>query len=581
MKTKPFLRQVLALSLAVLPLMAMQGQPVLAQSTVQIEPGDAGELNGRTFVFYRIFSAEHAQDGESVRYDFDPSTKSAVQSVIARRIGKSASSIDEVQAAEYMRSICEGQQGSMQSDRSEYRFFVEEMRSALKTAGKKYRTVTVSATDASGALQVSGLDDGYYIIDEERTGSSLPGAASLCLALTSGSSPIVVQLKGDYPRLTKQILEDDGDAGWNDIGDFCIGQTIPYRYQSEVPQISGYRSYSFAFHDRMDPALIFDTDSVEITITDPASKKQYRLTDQDYRIETPRGETFALVIRDLKQIVDEQFYQGSSDSVHPYGQQILVRYSARLGEQAGAQTGRPGFENAARLEFSNDPDADGSGRTGFTPWDPVVCFTFRVDGVKVNEKQKKLAGARFALYTDEACQSELKVKKTDSGYTVLHPDWSAIEPSVENEAGDLISEKDGSFTITGLDQGVYYLKEVQAPAGYRKLNGKIRLEIKPAYTDARHQYQSGQSQGDTTLQQLEASATLIEEGGAAQPSQTLAASAASGTAALSVVNQTQLPLPLTGSNSALLCVGAGVTVALGAAVFGRREKKPAASRQDQ
>ena len=74
----------------------------------------------------------------------------------------------------------------------------------------------------------------------------------------------------------------------------------------------------------------------------------------------------------------------------------------------------PGFENDVRLEFSNDPDSNGDGSTGYTPWDTVVCFTYRLDLVKVNDHDRTLAGAKFRLYSDEACKNEVYVKQAQT-----------------------------------------------------------------------------------------------------------------------------------------------------------------------
>ena len=55
-----------------------------------------------------------------------------------------------------------------------------------------------------------------------------------------------------------------GNDGWNDIADYEIGQTVPYKYESRVPNINGYDTYYYAWHDCMDEALTFHEDSVAI-----------------------------------------------------------------------------------------------------------------------------------------------------------------------------------------------------------------------------------------------------------------------------------------------------------------------------
>ena len=68
----------------------------------------------------------------------------------------------------------------------------------------------------------------------------------------------------------------------------------------------------------------------------------------------------------------------------------ILNVNATLNESAQADTGRAGFENDVRLEYSNDPDSNGTGKTGLTPWDTVVAFTFRMDGIKVNDHTASL-----------------------------------------------------------------------------------------------------------------------------------------------------------------------------------------------
>lgn len=79
----------------------------------------------------------------------------------------------------------------------------------------------------------------------------------------------------DQIRLSKcdqKIQEDDlpqnipDKNGWNDIGDYEIGQTVPYKYESNIPNMNGYKTYYYAWHDKMDKALTFQPESVKITI---------------------------------------------------------------------------------------------------------------------------------------------------------------------------------------------------------------------------------------------------------------------------------------------------------------------------
>ncbi len=52
----------------------------------------------------------------------------------------------------------------------------------------------------------------------------------------------------------------------NDMADYEIGQTVPYKYTSTIPDINGFGTYYYAWHDKMDNALTFKKDSVQVTI---------------------------------------------------------------------------------------------------------------------------------------------------------------------------------------------------------------------------------------------------------------------------------------------------------------------------
>ena len=130
---------------------------------------------------------------------------------------------------------------------------------------------------------------------------------------------------------------------------------------------------------------------------------------------------------DIKKIVDREFNKMNNNQENDYtGLNVTLKCEATLNELAALDTGRPGFENDVRLEFSNDADSNGKGETGFTPWDTVVCFTFEVDGLKTNNHDKVLQDAKFRLYSDKECKNEVYVKKNPNqgqgGYVVMNRD---------------------------------------------------------------------------------------------------------------------------------------------------------------
>ena len=517
------------------PAYAMDTAVLSAAGTVQagggpasivLKPSSASQtLQGRRFTLYRLFEAEPAAGGESVVYRFDPKTEAAVKQAVAAGLGIQAGAVGEQQAVDYVTSLS-GQDSAL-------RQFLSTVQDHLQPAqGESFR---VDSTAADGSFTIAGLDYGWYMADEEGTDISGSHAAASLLMVSTAAPSVQIKVKSDYPQLIKQIEEDDGTAGWNDIGDYQYGQAIPYRFETTLPDVSGYETYLMRFHDRMDPALDFDPSSVAVTMDKDG--KQYRLSPQEFAItDTPTAdETFSVTIPDIKAIADREF--GS------YGQRVELTYSGVFNEGIldRQDQGKQGFENTVRLEFSNDPD---SSQTGFTPWDTVVCYTYRLNAVKHNENDVKLAGAKFRLYLDKECQTELGFAKHGDVYL----------PAAD--AQDIVTDDEGTFRLDGLDQGTYWLREVQAPAGYHKLKDPIEITITPGFVDDRHAYVAG-GQGLTDL-----TATAGGQDLETDPIQT--------SANLSVLNRTGSVLPSTGSGMTIVLFAAAAGLAVTGLWMGRR-----------
>ena len=436
-------------------------------------------------------------------------------------------------------------------------------------------------TEESYTLDV---DYGWYLIDEVTNVEGTHSAASLCMVNTSNPD-MTVDIKSDFPVIQKQIQEDDNrkniginSDGWNDVADFEIGQTVPYRYNSYVPDMNGYDTYYYAVHDKMNSALTFVPDSVKVKIGSMTLQK-----DTDYRVVTEGiddGETFQIQIMDLKAVINRYYYSDEAGSKPEtekvYGQKILIEYDAVLNEDAQLDTGRPGFENDVKLEYSNNPDADGAGQTGETPWDTVVCFTFRMNGIKVNDQvpERKLEGAKFKLYSDKDCTQEVYVKKASKsdGYTVISRDSVAGSAS-PSEAVEIVSDENGAFNIIGLDSQVYFLKETKAPDGYRLLKDPIEIDVKAVYgADNRTEYIKGDGATDKTLRSLEATAKFKEfyTGVHSEYEKSLSTNVDTGTFNIKVVNKVGSKLPATGSAATIVLVCAGTAVM--AAVLIKKKK---------
>lgn len=549
---------------------------------IRIEGNTGQSLKGKTLMFYKLFDAKNSNGLESIQYSINESYASALKTVVASELEKEAENVTEYEVIDYLQSLnsnpVEGAKAQQEEEGrySDYRYFMEALIAQLKTEGILGEAIYVEDTKPDNSIEVRGLPFGYYLVEELTDAEGTHSAISLSM-LGTANPESVMHMKSDYPTVTKKIQEDDnkdviGEDGWNDIADFEIGQDVPYKYTSVIPNINGYHNYYYAWHDVMDEALTLQEDSIQISIAGEveSASKVYQLSNSEYQLRKDVADTtFVIEVEDIKAIIDREFPNMNERNENQYGQTVTVTYKAMLNEKAALNPGRPGFENDVRLEFSNNPNQGGEEETGFTPWDTVVCFTYQINGVKINNHEAVLEGAQFKLYSDDQCKNEVSVKKVGNAYYVVNQD--AWDGDTLAEAVTMVSDAEGKFDIYGLDSGIYYLKEIEAPSGYRTLLDPIVITISPQYTTERNQYVKGEGAG-TEIMNLKATADIKSffDGAYQEESKNLEVNQEEGSMHLSVVNKVGAKLPVTGSYSMILLGVAGTLLMVSA---WRRSKK--------
>ena len=391
---------------------------------------------------------------------------------------------------------------------------------------------------AGTALQngANTLATGYYLIVDSTTGGNQTVYNPAVLAITSD---ITIHDKTSVPTLEKKVQENkksvtgEYGSGFNDVADYNIGDDVPFHLIGSVPDMSQYETYKYTFSDTLGDGFDAPT-SVKVSLSDD---KVLDAEDPDitssFTITNPLAKTFTVSTQDLKAI------KGAAT-----GKYVIVSYTAKL--NSSAKIGLPGNVNTADLAYSNKPDQSGTGdtdNTGKTPEDKVIVFTYKLDTTKVDSDKDttKLPGAEF------------KLRNANNQYAVVDADNKVTSWSATEEGGStLTSNAEGLFSVTGLDDSTYYLKETKAPAGYNLPAKDFEVKISATTVNG----QNWNENASTALTKIEVTvdSTTPNPG-----------DVETGTVAITIKNTQGSSLPSTGGMGTTILYAAGAAIVLVAA----------------
>ncbi|MCC8127774.1 MAG: isopeptide-forming domain-containing fimbrial protein [Clostridiales bacterium] len=308
---------------------------------------------------------------------------------------------------------------------------------------------TSSGTASPYKITVTGA--GYYLVKNTVVPDGNYAYSDYILEVVKSVS---VDPKDEVPSAEKTVADINDSTETNEAtgqtsADYDIGDSVPFTLTAALPgDYTKYDTYQLIFHDVMDAGLTFNSSSVVVTVATDGTT--YTVDTGCYKVEIPAtgstalsdGCSFEVQIADTNSLTKD----GNSIPVD-YLSTITVNYNAEL--NGSAVIGNDGNKNTMHIEYSNNPNWDGTGEepTGETPDDTVVVFTYKLTVNKFDEDgTTALKGAGFTLYKFDA----------DAG------DYVAVGSEVKGT--DLTT-----FTWTGIDDGRYKLAETTVPAGYNKM----------------------------------------------------------------------------------------------------------------
>ena len=323
----------------------------------------------------------------------------------------------------------------------------------------KYDFAKIAADHVTGTAMATGTGSvtlpsaGYYLIVDTTDVANKHDAKNLSLLQVSGATTVTPQVKTDIPTLEKKVKDINDTTGvksdWQDSADYDIGDIIPYQLTATLGNVSNFDTYYVEFVDTM-THLSYDS----ITSVKVGDKT---LSAGDYT------SNWDSTNKKLTVSIDDVKKHGATN-----GSTITVEYTARL--DSDAILGSTGNPNEAYLVFSNNPNGDGKGKTA--P-DKNIVFTYKVVANKVDQDNKPLTGAAFALY------KKLPAVPTDGTSHIMEGDdaYAPVKELNVGENGEVADKTLTTFEWTGIDDGEYMIKEIITPAGYNSIEPiKFKVE---------------------------------------------------------------------------------------------------------
>lgn len=303
----------------------------------------------------------------------------------------------------------------------------------------------LSTTKIAGTGTIDLPSAGYYLIKDVTEVDGEYDASNLTLLLVSGPKTVTPKVKTDIPTLQKKVQDKNDSDGttteWQDSADYDIGDTIPYQLTATLGDVSNFDTYYVEFVDTMKHLTYNNITSVKVdNRTLNAGEYNY---DWDSASKT------------LKVSIDNVKAYGATNK-----SKIVVEYTAIL--DSDAVIGSTGNPNTAYLIFSNNPNGTGTGKTA--P-DKNIVFTYKVVANKIDENDKPLPGAAFALY------KKLPTVPTNGTSYILQDNepYALIKELNVGVGGKVENETRTNFEWDGIDDGDYMIKEIITPAGYNSI----------------------------------------------------------------------------------------------------------------
>lgn len=356
-----------------------------------------------------------------------------------------------------------------------------------------------STKDGSGNYVISGLSAGYYLVKDKD--NTLTGANDFYTAyLMKVVANVTATPKGEKPTLEKQI-QNNNTGEWSTTGNvaFQLGDTVVFRIITSVPDVSRYPDgYTYKIYDTMTRGLTSNVKSADDFTIEVKNDAGNKLESKYYSVETSQITVDDKLVDHFVLTIDVK--QAIADGRIAAGNELFIIYTAILNDKADFyQIGEGPNSNTAYLEYSNNPNGEGTG-TGKTPESKVNAWTFPAIISKVDGKDNKkiLEGAKFVLsrnpnlkVSDMQCDENGVPTVTTDLIPLFAPGDQSSNAAYDIATAEQIAAGThityvvelGSKVLAGFGEHAYYLYETKAPNGYNLLSEPVKFTFHSSATN--------------------------------------------------------------------------------------------------
>ena len=300
----------------------------------------------------------------------------------------------------------------------------------------KLAPIKTAKAEAEGALEISGLDLGYYLVRSD--------LGILC-SLDTTAPNAQVKEKNEATVIVKNVEDTTKKQNVAEIGTY-VKFTIRITVKDKAP-------VNYKLVDEMTDGLTFvNNETYPLTVTVNGSA----LAAENYNVaETTEPRGFTLTFNNNAE---------GSASILKTDDVVTVTYYAQINKNA--KIADEANVNKAKVEY---------GTNSHTEYDTTETYVWKMNIVKYTmeqETEKKLAGATFQLSRDEAGAQVIKLVKVDDTTYRL-----ALPTETEGVVDTITTGETGELVINGLADGTYYLTETKAPRGYNLLREPVKVTI--------------------------------------------------------------------------------------------------------